>query len=73
MPTRSGALSYGGGKPGVVQAGTLLPVDEPMICRPIDVVAHQNASIAVNGLSGRFCDHDASRGAQLGRAAVQLV
>ena len=52
MSTRSGVLSYGDGKPGVVQAGPLLPVDEPMICRPIDVVAHQNASMAVNRTRG---------------------
>jgi hypothetical protein len=54
VPTCSGALSYGDGKPGIVKASALLPVDEPMICRPIDVVVHQNASVAVDGLSGRF-------------------
>jgi len=53
MPTCSGALSYGDGKPGVVKASSLLPVDEPMIFRPMDVVVHQNASVAVDGRSFR--------------------
>ena len=51
VPACSGALSYGDGKPGVVKASALLPVDEPMIFRPIDGVVHQNASVAVDGRS----------------------
>jgi hypothetical protein len=51
MPTCSGALSYGDGKPGVVKASALLPVDEPMIFRLINVVVHQNASVPVDGRS----------------------
>jgi hypothetical protein len=51
VPACFGALSYRDGKPGVVKTSALLPVDEPMICRPIDVVAHQNASVAVDGRS----------------------